>query len=95
MEKEQKSRATRAVRDYLDRALLDIATIYRDILLVQSGSTDSLINSDLLTDINAVANRSTPEATMKKLDAIMKTRINLAHNSAPLLTVEALMVQLK
>ena len=95
LEKEQKSRATRAVRDYLDRALLDIATIYRDILLVQSGSTDSLINSDLLTDINAVANRSTPEATMKKLDAIMKTRINLAHNSAPLLTVEALMVQLK
>lgn len=95
LEKEQKSRATRAVRDYLDRALLDIATLYRDILLVQSGSTDSLINTDLLSEITRVAGASTPEATLAKLDAIMKTRINLAHNSAPLLTVEALMVQLK
>jgi DNA polymerase III subunit delta' len=95
LEKEQKSRATRAVRDYLDRALLDIATLYRDILLVQSGSTDSLINTDLLSEITRVANASTAEATLAKLDAIMKTRINLAHNSAPLLTVEALMVQLK
>jgi len=95
LEKEQKSRATRAVRDYLDRALLDIATLYRDILLVQSGSTDSLINTDLLSEITRVASASTPEATLAKLDAIMKTRINLAHNSAPLLTVEALMVQLK
>ena len=95
LEKEQKSRATRAVRDYLDRALLDIATLYRDILLVQSGSRDSLINTDLLSEITRVAGASTPEATLAKLDAIMKTRINLAHNSAPLLTVEALMVQLK
>jgi len=95
LEKEQKSRATRAVRDYLDRALLDIATLYRDILLVQSDSRDSLINTDLLSEITRVAGASTPEATLAKLDAIMKTRINLAHNSAPLLTVEALMVQLK
>ena len=75
LEKEQKSRATRAVRDYLDRALLDIATLYRDILLVQSGSTDSLINTDLLSEITRVAGASTPEATLAKLDAIMKTRI--------------------
>ena len=95
LEKEQKSRATRMVRDFLDRALLDIATLYRDVLLVQSRSTDSLINIDLLDEITKLANNSTPEATLKKLEAIMKTRTNLAHNSAPLLTVEALMVQLK
>jgi len=95
LEKEQKSRTTRMVRDFLDRALLDIATLYRDVLLVQSRSTDSLINIDLLDEITKLANNSTPEATLKKLEAIMKTRTNLAHNSAPLLTVEALMVQLK
>ena len=48
LEKEQKSRSTRMVRDYLDRALLDLSTLYRDVLLVQSNSIDSLINQDLI-----------------------------------------------
>ena len=95
LEKEQKSRTTRMVRDYLDRALLDIATLYRDTLLVQSNSLDSIINIDLISDITKLAEKTTPEATLKKLEAIMSARTNLAHNAAPLLTIEALMVSLK
>ena len=97
LEKDQKSRQTRMVRDYLDRALLDIATFYRDILLVQSGtpSVDSLINSDMQREIQIVASNTTTEATLGKLEAIMKTRTNLSRNAAPLLAVEALMVQLR
>jgi DNA polymerase III subunit delta' len=95
LEKEQKSRATRMVRDFLDRALLDIATLYRDVLLVQSNSEDSLINIDLVDEIKKVAIASSPESTLKKLEAIMVARTNLSHNAAPLLNVEALMVQLK
>ena len=95
LEKEQKSRTTRMVRDYLDRALLDIATLFRDILLVQSNSLDSLINTDLIAEITKIANSSTPQATLRKLEAIMSARTNLSHNAAPLLTIEALMVSLK
>lgn len=95
LEKEQKSRTTRMVRDYLDRALLDIATLFRDILLVQSNSMDSLINTDLINEITQIANNSTPQATLRKLEAIMSARTNLSHNAAPLLTIEALMVSLK
>ena len=95
LEKEQKSRATRMVRDFLDRALLDIATLYRDVLLVQSNSNDSIINIDLVSEIQKVATATTPESTLKKLEAIMVARTNLSNNAAPLLTVEALMVQLK
>lgn len=95
LEKEQKSRTTRMVRDYLDRALLDIATLFRDVLLVQSNSLDSLINTDLLSEITNIANNSTPQATLRKLEAIMSARTNLSHNAAPLLTIEALMVSLK
>jgi DNA polymerase-3 subunit delta' len=95
LEKEQKSRTTRMVRDYLDRALLDIATLFRDVLLVQSNSIDSIINTDLITEINKIATSSTPELTLRKLEAIMTSRTNLAHNAAPLLTIEALMVNLK
>jgi DNA polymerase-3 subunit delta' len=95
LEKEQKSRTTRMVRDYLDRALLDIATLYRDILLIQSNSLDSIINTDLITEITKIAESTTPEATLTKLEAIMSARTNLSHNAAPLLTIEALMVLLK
>jgi len=97
LEKEQKSRQTRMIRDYLDRALLDIATFYRDVLLLQSGtdSNESLINSDMLRELQIVAGDTQATKTLAKLEAIMKARINLSHNAAPLLTVEALMVQLR
>jgi DNA polymerase-3 subunit delta' len=95
LEKEQKSRTTRMVRDYLDRALLDIATLYRDILLIQSNSSDSIINSDLISEMTKIAESSKAEVTLAKLEAIMSTRTNLSHNAAPLLTIEALMVLLK
>jgi DNA polymerase-3 subunit delta' len=97
LEKDQKSRQTRMVRDYLDRALLDIATFYRDVLLLQSGSksSDGLINSDMFRELQIVASDTRAEKTLGKLEAIMKARTSLSRNSAPLLTVEAMMVQLR
>ena len=94
LEKEQKSRATRIIRDTLDGALLDLATYYRDILLVQSGHDDSLINAELSDQINKVAEQSKPQNILIKMDAIMKARENLQRNGAPLLVMEALMCEL-
>ena len=95
LEKEQKSRSTRMVRDYLDRALLDLSTLYRDVLLVQSGSSNSLINEDLKSEISKIALSERPERALKKIEAILKTRSNLAQNAAPLLLIEALMCELR
>ena len=95
LEKEQKSRSTRMVRDYLDRALLDLSTLYRDVLLIQSGSDDSLINEDLKSEIDKLAATEGPARTLKKIEAILKTRSNLAQNAAPLLLIEALMCELR
>ena len=95
LEKEQKTRGTRLVRDYLDRALLDLATFYRDVMLVQSGATDFLINSDLQDEITNMASTTAESKTLAKIQAILKTRINLGHNAAPLLAVEALMCELR
>ena len=91
LEKEQKMRQTRMIRDGLDAALLDIATFYRDVMMVQAGSPDALINKELEAEINTVATKTKPQTTIKKIDAIMAARTNLGHNAAPLLTVEALM----
>ena len=83
------------VRDYLDRVLLDIATLYRDVLLTQSGEKGELINNDMTQVITDLAARHESVATVAKLQAIMESRENLARNAAPLLTVEGLMLQLK
>ena len=91
LEREQKSRATRMVRDSLDGALLDLATLYRDVLMVQSSLNESLINQELREKIDELAQRSRPERTLEKINAIMQARTNLGFNAAPLLTVEALM----
>ena len=95
LEKDQKSRMTRMVRDYLDRALLDIATLYRDVMVVQSGQQGDLLNSDWVSDIRALAMATQPAATVVKLEAIFAARVALGHNPAPLLTTESLMLQLK
>ena len=91
LEKEQKTRSTRMVRDGLDAALLDIATFYRDVMLVQAGSVDALINKELEHQITTYAKNTKAHTTIHKINAIMEARTNLSHNAAPLLTVEALM----
>jgi DNA polymerase-3 subunit delta' len=94
LEKEQKSRATRMVRDRLDGALLDLATFYRDVMMAQVGLTDAFINPDLNSQIMQFAKASKPEKNLQKINAIMQARTNLGYNSAPLLTIEALMCAL-
>ena len=94
LEKEQKSRSTRMVRDSIDGALLDIATFYRDVMMVQSGNTDSMINTDMREQIESYAANSPSHSTINKINAIMEARENLACNSAPLVTCEALMCRL-
>jgi DNA polymerase-3 subunit delta' len=94
LEKEQKSRATRMVRDSIDGALLDLATFYRDVMMVQSGSTEALINSDLSREVATYSANAPASSSIKKLDAIMESRAHLAMNAAPLATCEALMCRL-
>jgi DNA polymerase-3 subunit delta' len=94
LEKEQKSRSTRMVRDSIDGALLEIATFYRDVMMVQSGNTDSIINTDMHKQIESYAANSPSHSITSKIHAIMTARGNLVRNAAPLVTCEALMCQL-
>jgi len=94
LEKEQKSRSTRMVRDSIDGALLDIATFYRDVMMVQSGEADSMINTDMREAIESYATKYPAHSTINKISAIMEARTNLSHSAAPLVTCEALMCRL-
>ena len=94
LEKEQKSATTRSIRDNLDSALLDIASIYRDVLVTQSGS-DEILNIDLRLEITDFAKTTTPKRSIERIEALLEARINLGRNSAPLSTLEALFCALK
>ena len=94
LEKEQKTRGTRMVRDYLDRALLDLATLYRDVLLVKSGANESLINMDLKSEVIEMANSLDDSKVLFNIQYILKSRIDLANNTSLILTVESLMCRL-
>jgi DNA polymerase-3 subunit delta' len=94
LEKEQKSRSTRMVRDSIDGALLDIATFYRDVMMLQSGEADSMINTDMRDAIESYAAKFPSHSTINKITAIMEARTNLSHSAAPLVTCEALMCRL-
>ncbi len=82
------------MRDGLDAALLDIATFYRDVMMMQAGNFDALINEEMRIEIQAMAAATKPTAIVAKIGAIMNARKNLGHNAAPLLTIEALMCTL-
>ncbi|HEY5989951.1 MAG TPA: DNA polymerase III subunit delta' [Streptosporangiaceae bacterium] len=94
LEDRQKSRATRLKRDALDRALLDLAAFYRDVLAVQLGADVELASSGHERDVRRLAGASPPEATVHRIEAIMACRERLELNVAPLLAVEELTLAL-
>jgi DNA polymerase-3 subunit delta' len=94
LEKRQRSRATRTQRDALDRALVDLAAFYRDVLMVQLGTAVELVNADLVQALTNLAAASTPEATLRRIEAVLAAREAIDANVAPLLAVEAMAVSL-
>ncbi|GAB3712650.1 DNA polymerase III subunit delta' [Mariniluteicoccus flavus] len=94
LEEQQKARAKRVQRDAIDRALTELTTYYRDVLCVQTGADAELVNSELATEIEGQARGSSPEATLRRIDAVLECRTALETNVAPLLAVEAMMIGL-
>ncbi|QHT57941.1 DNA polymerase III subunit delta' [Cellulomonas sp. H30R-01] len=95
LEEEQKRRATRAQRDVLDRAMVDLLSLYRDVLVVQLGAGVELVNVEHAEGVRTLAAQSTPEQTLRRMDAVGQARTRLAGNVAPLLAVEAMAIALR
>jgi DNA polymerase-3 subunit delta' len=94
LEKRQRSRATRTQRDALDRALVDLAAYYRDVLVVQLDAGVDLVNTDLDEVLRRLAAESTAESTLRRIEAVLAAREAIEANVAPLLAVEAMAVSL-
>jgi DNA polymerase-3 subunit delta' len=94
LDDQHKARAKRLQRDALDRALVDLMSFYRDVLVVQTGGDVALVNEEARRDIDAVGRVTSPETTVRRIQAILHCREALETNVAPLLALEALMIAL-
>ncbi|MFC4629213.1 DNA polymerase III subunit delta' [Promicromonospora alba] len=95
LEDDQKRRATRHQRDVLDRAMVDLLSLYRDVLVVQLGAEVDLVNAELAETVRLLAADSTPEQTVRRMDSIGVARTRLDGNVAPLLALEAMAIALR
>ncbi|WP_406303763.1 DNA polymerase III subunit delta' [Streptomyces sp. NBC_00885] len=95
LEDRQKRRKTRSQRDSLDLALTDLTGFYRDVLALQMGSEVALANLDVRDALDRIARASTPEGTLRRIEAVVACRQALDSNVAPLLAVEAMAVALR
>ncbi|MDT5246641.1 MAG: polymerase subunit delta, partial [Mycobacterium sp.] len=91
LERRQKSRQTRASRDALDRALIDLATYFRDALLVSSGAGDIQANHpDMADRVGAMAAHASPEKLLRCIEGVLECREALAINVKPKFAVDAM-----
>lgn len=95
LEKQQKSRATRTQRDVLDRALVDLAAFYRDVLARQVGSSAVPVHADLTQQADALARASTAEQTLRRIDAVLACRTAIETNVNAQLAVDAMALGLR
>jgi DNA polymerase-3 subunit delta' len=94
LERRQKSRATRVQRDALDRALVDLAGFYRDVLVRSLGAPVAPIHSDTAELAEAAARTWSPEATLRRLEAVLACRQAIEANVKPRIAVESMMLAL-
>lgn len=101
LERRQKSRATRTSRDSLDRALIDVAGLYRDALAVRFGAAEptatsgvTLTHPDLPDQIRDLATEVRPEGLLRSIEAVLGCRTALDQNVKPRFAVAAMVAGL-
>jgi DNA polymerase-3 subunit delta' len=94
LERRQRSRATRSQRDALDRALVDLAGFYRDVLAVRVGASVPPTHPDRAEDTRRAANSWSPESALRRLEAVLGCREAIDLNVKPRIAVEAMLTVL-
>ncbi|MER5458826.1 DNA polymerase III subunit delta' [Micromonospora sp. NPDC002389] len=94
LERRQKSRATRAQRDALDRALVDLAAFYRDALAVAWAAPVAPVHTDTADLADAGARKWQAEGALRRLEAVLACRSAIESNVKPRIAVESMMLAL-
>ena len=94
LEEDAKRRQTRLVRDVLDRYLLDVHSVLRDVLSRQLGTAVELVNIDVAPEIEQTAGQGSGKVTLGLLEAVQEARDRISGNVPPLLAIEALLARI-
>ena len=95
LEEAQKRRATRSLRDGIDRILVDLMSLFRDVLTIQLGAKAELVNSELKNHIEDMASTSLASDSIKKLEALAEARKRIDSNVRDLMVLESLAMALR
>lgn len=89
-------RVTRLTRDVLDRNLSTLASVYRDVGVLQNGAEEKagLVNLENRAAIAELSVRLSRQGAIDRIQLIARARERLAGNGAPLLVFEALLCAL-
>jgi DNA polymerase III subunit delta' len=95
LERRQKSRQTRASRDALDRALVDLATYFRDALVIATRAAGEAggvraNHPDMADRVAALGAHAPPERLLRCIEAVLECREALAINVKPKFAVDAM-----
>lgn len=94
LEEDQKRRATRSLRDGIDRIFTDLLSLYRDIVLTALGASVELINVEQRETVLRVASEWGPDRALAAFEAVEVARDRLARSVTPGLVLEALFATL-
>ena len=92
LEENQKRRATRSLRDGVDRIATDITSILRDILMIQLNTGSDLVNQRYLAQLEERAAQTNVQQTLFAIDQIQIARDRIAANTPPQLALEAMLI---
>ena len=92
LDDDQKRRATRSLRDGIDRIMVDLLSLYRDVLLLHLGVADEPINQSMRGRLDDATRASSPASTLAVMDAIAVARRRIESNVSPVLALEAMLV---
>ena len=92
LEENQKRRATRSLRDGVDRICTDITSVLRDVLMIQLGTGGDLVNERFRAQLEQRASDTTAAHSLAAIDEVQVARDRIASNTPPQLALEAMLI---
>ena len=95
LEEAQKRRATRSFRDGIDRILIDLLGMFRDVISLQLSSNSPLTNEDLRPGLTMLAGEFTQAQVLHICDLIDKSRQRINDNVRDSFVLQALAISMR
>jgi DNA polymerase-3 subunit delta' len=95
LQRNQKRRSRRLVTDAVDRALVDVLSVYRDVLVLHADPGADLVNGEVRPDLERLASTLTAEEALQRMEAVREARLRIGTTMNVLLALEAMMLSLR